>query len=177
MRLLVIVSIILVQFSCAQQQTDKTLEAPFFDLKGYFSQEQERLSLLRGFEKKVELNGQIEEGRFDTLDWEIELKAFSDANINLPAWYDKYAIDSVFSNNELYTLHYHAIDSSLRIQAIQIEFEQKAPSKIQIERKSNSPLAQTFKSLVYEPDRGYSILNIQHLRMSEEKKVSVQVRF
>ena len=162
--------------ACSPSVKEGALAKPYFDLKGYFLQEAERLSGESGFSKTVNLDGQVEQQTLDSLNWSTEFQAFADADINLPAWYDKYSIDSTFTENGLLSsLRYMVQDSSLNTKIIAINFIAGVPNLIEIERQSNSPLAQTYKKLEYKPATGYTILNKQRLRLAEEKEVLVTV--
>ena len=166
---------VLLSISCSSGEKRGAYK-PFFDLNGYFQDEAIRLSQLAGpFEKTVLVDGEEEEKTLDSLDWASEFRVFTASDINLPAWFDKYAIDSVLVEGTLTDLKYIAIDTSLKTREIQITFDNGNPSWVSVKRESNSPLASTLQELEYIPASGYRLSSSQTLRLSEEKVVEVEV--
>ncbi|MEK7254564.1 MAG: hypothetical protein AAB316_07460, partial [Bacteroidota bacterium] len=116
----------LLLFACQDNQPSGESKSdssqPFFDLKGYFNQEVQRLANIRSIKKTAVVDGQKEEKMLDTLNFEQELKIFSDNDINRPAWSGKYQMDSIFNENkELVKLNYTASDESLKTQKMEID--------------------------------------------------------
>ena len=63
---------------------------PFFDVRGYFKAEIERLKDVKKVKKTVEVNGKREEKIVEITNWNEELAPFISSDINRPAWLDKY---------------------------------------------------------------------------------------
>ena len=150
---------------------------PFFDLKGFFESEINRLNQKNGFAKQTAVNEVQETKQLDSLDFEKELNIFLDSDINRIAWFDKYSIDSTVNAGQLVALQYKAKEDRLVIKNIQIDFENQAVTRIRIDREADTALADTDINLTYEPQKGYSISNKQALTMGEDKTFLVQVDF
>ncbi|MBR9923322.1 MAG: hypothetical protein GYB31_21020 [Bacteroidetes bacterium] len=165
--------------ACVGPVETEGIQAPYYDLEAYFKAEGDRLDASGfQFQKTARVNGKTEERQLSDLEWATEFKAFADSDINLPAWYDKYAIDSSFTaNGGLERITYTLQDSSLRTKFIQIDFQDDKPKYIEIHRESQSPLATTSSDLTYDPDQGYFIQHKQLLKLSEEKTISVEVEW
>jgi hypothetical protein len=156
--------------------SDKLL---YFDVKGYFQQELKRLASVSGVTKTTEVNGVREERVIAALDFEKELTVFLNADINKPAWSDKYSIDSLFNGgSQLTGLVYTALDDQLQVKKISVDFIDGAVHKIAILRAMQSSVAESRQQLSYEPDTGYRIESYQRIPfLSQENTFLVTVRF
>ncbi len=166
--------------SSAEQSESPVEEMPsvFFDIKGYFAQEQKRLNQAQpDVTKKVAINGEIEQKQIDSLNFDRELKVFIQSDINRPDWVGKYRIDSVWQNNKLSELHYQALDDKLRTRQIDIIFNDGEVSKIFIENGGTNIVAGSEQELTYLPGQGYTIKSRQYTALSKDKELSIEVRF
>ena len=150
----------------------------YFDLKGFLETEAERLSDKPSFTKTVFVNDGQETKSISELDLKTELMPFSNSDINKPAWSDKYDIDSLFNQNEEITgLRYQTKDKKLNTKKMDIDFEKSNVVKIIIENTTNSSVANTFQTLVYQPSKGYSIESKQDVSLMEETHFKIEVSF
>ena len=165
--------------SCSETPASvKPGEKLYFDLKGYFNQEVQRLASFPKAKKIATVDGKQEERMLDSLNFQEELKIFSGTDINRAAWSDKYAIDSVFNEQrQLIQLNYTANDKDLRTQNISIDFEENAVSEIFIENSSSSTVADTKQLLTYRPGEGYTIESHQKVSFTEGNTFLVEVQF
>lgn len=161
--------------STATNQEDKV----FFDLRTFFEQEIVRLKAENPkIKKEIEINGKREEQTQEEVDFEKELAIFMRADINKPAWREKYKIDSTMVADQLTRLAYAAIDSSLKTRLLFIEFDQKEQvEKVFISNKTNSPLIQSEQQLTFEPAKGYRIENKQDLSLSKDSQLTIVATF
>ena len=125
---------ILLTSSCKNQNNlngpSNAFEVKFFDLKGFINTEIGRLAKKDSFKKTVYINGASEEKKVQSLNLKNEMKPFLNSDINKPAWTDKYLTDSLFNEKqELISLTYSALDSTLRTQSLSIEFEKNGSAK------------------------------------------------
>lgn len=151
----------------------------YFDIKGYFRQELKRLAAISSVTKTTEVNGVKEERVIAAPDFEKELTVFINADINKPAWSDKYSVDSLFNKDrQLAGLVYAALDESLQIKQISIDFIGGQVHKVAIQSAMNSSVADSRQQLNYRPDSGYSIESYQRIPvLSQENAFLVTVRF
>ena len=150
----------------------------FFDLKAFFEQEITSLQSIQAIQKKVIINGVVEEQQRDAFNLIEELASFIDADINRPAWLDQYQVDSVLSNEqELRAIHYQALKPTLKTKQLSITFEKEEVSRINIRRGLSNMAATSVQELVYTTGKGYSINKEQSLVFSDPKILSIEVNY
>lgn len=166
--------------SCAEQEGEmgRTVQKKYFDLQAYFNGEIKRIESVGQVKKIATVDGVREEHLLDHVNFDQELKIFSNADINRPAWSDKYSIDSVYNEKkELVSLVYKTKDEDLRTKQIVVDFDAGHVSRIQIENTSNSAIADTRQLLTYVPKSGYTIESGQSVTFSEDNTFLVEVQF
>lgn len=177
-RLFIISTLLLVCFGCSNQ--DRVSEGSgeprgdFFDLAGFMEAEQKRLNA-RGISisKKVRIGDKTEEKQLELVDFTKDLDLFRQADINKPAWADKYRME-VTGNDTSYI----ATDSSLRTQQLQVlRDENNAIERLEIKRKSGNVLSDGMQELTYQPAVGYRIYAQQVSNLVGSAKVTVEVTF
>ena len=151
----------------------------YFDIKGYFRQELKRLAAISSVTKATEVNGVREERIIAAPDFEKELAVFINADINKPAWSDKYSVDSLFNQDrQLAGLVYAAVDEKLQIRQISVDFIDDQVRKLSIQSAMHSSIADSRQQLNYDPEAGYSIESYQRIPfLSQENAFLVTVRF
>ena len=150
----------------------------FFDLKGYFEKEAERLNAAQPrLKKTVAVNGKSEEKTLTEQDYEKELAVFLNADINRPAWLDQYQIDSTLTTGRLQSIRYRATSPKLQVQEIRIAFDQGKVSEIIIDKKADNIVAGSTQHLEYRPETGYQIRSLQETAIAKGKELSISVRF
>ncbi len=166
------------QPSAKQQAADQAMPLAFFDLKGYFQKEIQRLNQEKpAVTKTVAVNGKSEEKRLQTLDFKEELGVFIQSDINRPDWTDKYRIDSTLQDGQLAALRYQALEDKLRTRKIDIHFFNGKVSEIHIINGGNNIVAGSEQELTYRPRQGYNIRSRQYASLSKDKELSIEVRF
>ena len=157
--------------------TQDTTELPFFNLRAYFKEEATRLNQKKNtVDKIVSINEDAEKRQLNDLDYDAELKAFIDSDINKIAWYEKYQIDST-TNAENTQLTYTAQDPSLKTQSVKISFLKNEVDEIIIENQTESFIAASKQVLIYNPIQGYSINTDQSSKIGEDKAIEIKVKF
>ena len=148
-------------------------------LKGYFEKEVPTLKAASGARKITIVNGQREEKVVDSIDFKKELEVFSKADINRPAWYDQYGIDSTFNEKGVLTqLKYEALDEGLNTRQIIIDYDTNAQvASIAIHNKSETAISATAQHLLFEAGKGYSIESMQEVPIAGEQSFKVEVKF
>jgi len=166
--------------SACQPTSDSAilLESRFFDLKGYFEQEIQRLGEKGKAQKQVMVDGKKEERGVDSVDFRKELNVFASSDINRPAWSDAYKVDSVFNKSgEVLRLGISALDKNLKAQQITIDYFDRNVSKIFIENVSKNPITTAIQRLTYMPSAGYIIESHQDIHVGGEHDFKVEVHF
>ncbi|MCB0557682.1 MAG: hypothetical protein H6573_06145 [Lewinellaceae bacterium] len=160
-----------------QKPGSATPEA-FFDLKGYIEQEVQRLSESQpAVLKRIAIDGQKEERAFDSLDYSKELNIFSRSDINKVAWLDKYRADSTFQDGQLSRISYTSKEKGLKTQLLELQFSGGRVSRVHIQNKTESIVADVAQEMWYDPEHGYSLESRQSTALTKEKKVKVEVDF
>lgn len=151
---------------------------PFFDLKEYFTAEIDRLQKQQPrVRKTVRVDGQPETQERNTLNYEDELRIFLESDINRASWWDKYAIDSSYTDNGLGEVRYEATEKKLRVREVRIKLDNGEVDQISIIRDTQSPTFGAYQELVYQPDSGYEVLTREHVAFSKKKELRITVVF
>lgn len=174
---------IMVLSACQQQERARETAVNdlnrFYDLKGFFEKEVERLREMGPFTKTVSFQDSTETQQVDSLALPISLRPFMQSDINRAAWVDQYSVDSLLADDgRLRELHYQAQEQDLRVREIRLFFERNStPEKILIEKGRESLTVDSRQRLTYIPKEGYVIVNFQDTPLSESRKMSVDVRW
>lgn len=155
-------------------------EAPavgaFFDLQTYLDGEIERLTEGKiPATKSISLNGKTETQENLMINYENDLRLFREADINKPAWIEKYETKEEQLSGSHKMTTYTALDSSLVVQRLLIDEDQGVPIKIEIDRKTGTVLSNGKHLLVYEPGRGYSVATEQQNRFGDDVNAVIKV--
>ena len=152
----------------------------FFSLENYFENEIARLNQEQPkVSKRINLKGKEEVKAFDTLDYQKELIAFSNADINKIAWQDKYQADTAYTpEGKMQHISYQAKDDKLKTQKIAIQFTQEGEiEEIYIKATTESFVADVYKELYYKPATGYRFTSQQSTNISRPTVVEVEALF
>ncbi len=165
------------QDTATEIETDGVLPNYFFDLKGYFEKEKERLKAAETrIVKTVTLNEQREEAVFDSLNFSRDFSVFIDSDINKRSWLDKYEVDTLRDGNRQ-VVKYEAKDRQLRTKLLTVVFSQGQVASIHVENSSKTYISQSTQVLDYAPDTGFSIENYQKLLLGKDRNLSIDVKF
>jgi len=177
-QLLLLTLAALVLPGCYADELDRELELdPFFDLATYIDQQVDSLEQLAPtVEKTIVLNGQQERKRLSDLDFKNDLRTFRDADINKPAWLDKYTVSQQQDGPTLVRT-YTAQDSSLQTRSLVVTSEDGQPTRIEIYRTTGTVLSHGEHHLYYDPDSGYGIRTVQTNRLGEDLNADITVQW
>lgn len=152
-------------------------EGPFFDLEAYMQGQIDSLQALNPeVRNTIELNDEVETHQLTDLNFEQELKLFQQADINKPAWVDKYEIEERRENDAVRT-YYNATDTTLAVQQMMVDQIGKKVAIVFIDRQTGSFLSQGSQTLVYRPTEGYEIATSQSSKVGGEIEGLVVVKF
>lgn len=151
----------------------------FFPLERFIEEEAARLNQSAlPLEKHVWYNEEEEIQSQTEVDYEKELSLFRRADINKPAWTDRYQADTVFQNELVREVRYRALDEELEVKSLQIKWDDAgAVSEINVRRVSSSTLASNEYDLSYRPQAGYSIKTLQQNRAADPIKIRIEGTF
>ena len=149
---------------------------PFFDLSDYIEGQIEQWQALPSVTKSAYVNGEESTRTLSEVDFREELAVFTRADINRPAWIDRYAIDSVSQTDGHTLLRYRALDEDLKTRRLEVYQREGVVTRIEIENRTDSPIASTQQFLTYEPLRRYEIRSTQQVVLLDSTVLRVVVR-
>jgi hypothetical protein len=145
----------------------------YFDIKGYFENEAQRLTKLNPTLKKtVNIDENIESKEIKILNWKQELSIFSDADINKIAWIGKF---KEIKTDSLIT--YSSNDKKIAIKSINIKTHNREISAIEIISINNNTVFQIADTLTYIPDSLYQISKTQKIKLLKNRAYRVKAEF
>jgi hypothetical protein len=150
----------------------------FFDIKGYFEGEIERLNASQPkVEKTASINELKETQTLEQLDYAKELALFVEADINKIAWEEKYTTSEEALDDGTTQLTHEALDEDLRVRKIEVILKGDDVQSITIFKGLENVLAGSDQLLSYSPTKGYAIESEQSLIMDKTKKMKMEVAF
>jgi hypothetical protein len=178
-RLLSLLAVWLCLSACAPEAPVGTIDtAPFFDLSGYISQEVERLEAARTkVEKTITLNGVVETKQLDDINFSNDLRLFREADINKPAWVEKYTSEEQTLSGSHTITTYTAQDSNLIVRRLMVEEDVGVTTRSVIDRKTGTVRSDGIHHLIYEPVKGYSVTTKQQNRFGDDVDALIVVRW
>lgn len=178
-RLLPLLTLLFFTCACTSDPApDSSGVDAFFDLAGYMDGEIERLTTgkIRA-NKSITLNGETEAKEGVVINYANDLRLFRGADINRPAWMEKYHTkEDKLSVNHLITV-YTSLDSNLVVQRLMVEEDQGVPIKIEIDRKTGTVLSDGQHQLRYQPGKGYSVTTQQTNRFGDDVVAEIVVEW
>jgi len=175
MRDIVFLLLIVLLFGACDSAAPKkqTSALQYFDLKGYMEKEAKRLKQLNPeIGKTVMVNNAEEYKKIRITDWQKELSAFSDADINKSAW------------EGLFTLHkakdsetYLSDNDKVPVKSLTLQYKNGRIYKIEVLNSNSNTLYTSNDTLSYFPDSLYEIRKTQHIRLLNGKNYRITGRF
>lgn len=161
----------------AQKVDNEIVEKRYFDLAGFVSKQIAEMNSNTSLCKKlVSVNGKTEEKEIGMSELTEALEAFADADINKPAWSDKYSIDSVQANGLLKELRYLTSDKKLKTKELAVTFSEGTNvSEIYVRSEVRSVIADTYNDMYLWPGKGYEISTVQAVALSDTTHLRVKV--
>lgn len=151
---------------------------PYFDLKSYFAGQISALEARSpAVRKRIKVNGKTEEKDLRDADFAGELSIFQRYDINKPAWIDQYQIDSLFEGGQLTGIRYTAKKDDLKIRKVEVDFAGDTVQEVSIFNEVRSTTMNVSQELHYRAGKAYSIVNLQKLAFSKEKRVAISADF
>jgi len=142
----------------------------YFDIKGFFDKEAQRLTLLKmPVLKTVYHNGTTEKKRLTIDNWNTEFGLFSGSDINRPAWTKSYNITS-----EGNIIIYKANEPELVTREILIKKVNGKVIYMLIYNHTKNLLYTNDEELSYFPDSLYQINKIQTVRLLGINKYQIK---
>ena len=148
---------------------------PFFDLSDYMDEQIEQWQTLPRVTKSAYINGEESTRVLSNLDFKEELAVFGRADINRPAWIDRYAVDSTRRADGSIVWSHRALDEDLKTRRLDIYKKNGTVTRIEIENQTDGPVAATYQFLTYEPLQRYEIRSTQEVVLMDSTVLRVVV--
>jgi hypothetical protein len=164
---------LLVICSCEPAIDNSNSTAGYFDIKGYFEQETARLAKLKPtVEKTVGVNGVLERKTISIADWQHELGAFSDAEINRASWKGLFVASKTDT-----TQKYSSNNGKVSVREVIVSLRKGKVYKIFIVLRNKNLLYTSVDSLTYCANRFYLVKKQQNIRFLSNKSYSILGKF
>lgn len=164
--------------ACANDPTPPAAngdDGEFYDVKGFFEGEAQRLAKAGEMSKRVVLNRVAETKQVSPADFHSELAEFIATDINRPSWRDKYTV-SMGKEGNLVT--YTALDESLEIRELALELTDSGElTHFKALKENRSALNHSQKELVYDINKGYGIKSIRDPLVGAADTLLIYVTF
>jgi hypothetical protein len=170
--LLFLLLIVLFLGSCNSAPQKQNSAGPYFDLKGFIEKEVKRLKQLNPvIGKTVMVNNAEEHKRLKISNWQKELSAFTDADINKSAW------KGLFSRHKSPTEESYSSDNEkVPVKSLTVQYRDGRIFRIQILNSNSNSLYTSNDTLSYYPDSLYEIRKNQHIRLLNQKNYRITGR-
>ena len=167
-------------FSCAADLESgdiATIDPGIFNLKEFVAEQKEKMAG-KSIAKTVSVNGIEETKTLNEVDWELELAPFEQSNIDRPALWDGYKVDTS-SCQGLTKLLYTATDQASFTKSIEVTYRDKSTPmdsvySVLINNGFTSYIAKTSQRLIWW-ENGYEIFSIQQAILSDKRNLSIRV--
>lgn len=145
----------------------------YFDLKGYITKEASQLKKSNPeIDKTVMVNGATEQKKLKITDWQKELSAFSDADINKSAWEGLFQLHKE-KNADVYLSN----DDKVPVKSLKVKYVRGKISGIEVLISNSNSLYTSNDTLSYFPDSLYQVKKTQHITLLKEKNYQIKGKF
>lgn len=160
-----------------QTADNQKLEKKYFDLSGFVEgQMAQMVSQALPCKKIAGINGKFEEKSLVSNELEQELQVFVDADINKPAWSDKYSIDSLKEGGSVVEIKYLAMSPKMKTRELTVTYSPgNEVSQVYVRRVVKSVIADTYNDMFLWPGKGYEISTVQAVALSDTTRMEVKV--
>ncbi len=141
--------------ACSSAEDRENVTLPYFDLSGYIRDicsDSQRYQV----EKSISLNGIVETQKIDNYPLWKDIKDFDAYDINRPALFDKYRIDTTQTGN-IREITYQPLDDQLKVTLLKVSYEEDDLTSIQVKTATKSFLDNVELTIDWKPKTGYSL--------------------
>lgn len=145
----------------------------YFDLKGYFRTEVNRLARANPqVIKSVAINGVYERRKLQIANWQSELSSISNADINKASWKGAFQISR--SENKV---TYRTNDKKIPVKEVTVLYKDGKASGFQVLIRNSNTLYLSTDSISYYQDSLYRIKKNQQIKLLSAKKYEIAIKF
>ena len=165
--------LVVLLYSCTPNEQNKSQKIAYFNIKGYFEKEAERLNGLNlKMHKTVSIDGVKEHKLVKIHDFKNELNTFISSDINKGSWKGAFTV-----KKEGDLALYMSENEKVPVKRVEIRYQNNKVKSIQIFIKTANILYHSSDTLNYYPDSLYEIRKTQKIKLLKEKKYIVIGKF
>lgn len=147
----------------------QSLSLSYFDVKGFIASEVIRLKQSNPeIDKTVIVNQDKEHKKLKIADWQKELSAFADADINKSAWQGLFILHK---SKEVDT--YTSNDEKVPVKSLRILYHSGKLAGIEVLISNANILYTSNDTLSYYPDSIYQVKKTQRIKLLKEKSYKI----
>jgi len=167
-------SILLFLLGCNAGTDERQKNASsYFDLKGYFEKEANRLTKADPTVRKTAgINGVYETRALKIADWKRELSSISNADINKASWRGIFSITR--SENKVI---YRSDNKKVPVKELCVFYRNNIASGFLVLIRNSNALYTSADSLTYYPDSLYRIKKNQQIKLLAKKNYEISIKF
>lgn len=148
-----------------------------FDLAGLVRDDIRQLNAKGcGIQKSLTIDGKAETQRRDTVNFREELQALIDADINKPAWSDKFIADTM-EQSGIQVLRYTGTSDKIPVRSLQVERRGDTVLHVVIQKEIRSFAFGYQAQIDYYPGKGYRIHSAQKALLIPKFVMQVKADF
>ena len=176
MHRLFFISFFLLVTGCSSEPTSTGITIDLFDTEAFLAAEFDGVKQ-RNITKTISYNGTEE--IIDIKDYNLsgDIKVLNQTNINNPSWTDKYAVDTLDQNNGRVDIVYTSVDPKLKIRKLIVSRERDRIIGFESYQEHKALISSSTKRISYTSDEGYQIATTSKNLISQERRVTIDVRF
>ncbi len=169
--------LILALFLFGCNPNSKVIKTPkeFFDLTQFIEAYVSDSTTLQ-VTKKIVVDGTAETRKLNDYPIYEDVQAFASYDINRPALFDKYGVDSEL-NGDTAATSYRAVDPELKVQLLKVKTKGNSVISLEIKTQSHSFLEDVSLDIYFAPDHGYQLNRQSHRIFKAPKNQLVEVVF
>jgi hypothetical protein len=158
-------------FSCSSSVESE--EPVFFNIKSYISNQVRELKTHHALLQKTVINKGKEETKvISQPDWNKELQAFMECDLNRPGWSASYKTDSL-RRDSLLTIRYTAIEPKLRVRMLEIIQLNGDVQEIKAECRQGNTWFTARQQLYFNSGKGYDIRGFQKVVLADSVSYTI----
>ena len=159
--------------SCGEDDMVKTSKVKYFDLVDFFHHEAKALAAADlKMEKQIIKDNIKEKKEFNKINWQEELKPFSDCAINKPAWVNSYQTDTMQIKDGVKVV-YTAREAKLPVRTIELMLKGNMVTDITIHKVRQNFYYQSEDHYSYHVLKGYEINGSQNVRLLDKTNYQI----
>lgn len=160
-------------FSCVKRENQSTGTLLYFDLKGYFEKEANRLQQAKPtVNKQVLSKGETEQKAIQIANWKSELAVFEAADINKASWRGEFTIKPLGDG-----ISYTTTNEKIPVKKLEIFKTGNKITSIKIYKSSENRLYLAKDTLIYYPDSLYMVQSAQKIKLLAPKTYRIVGNF